>query len=731
MPLRPHVRTLLPARALIALVALAALVVSPVAGARPDGSPKRIDIVVGFKDAASAAKRAAALTEAGVRVEERLPKLDAVVVNARAADVPAVLRELRADRAVEYAAREGGRRALLAPNDPGYTSIGWPYPQLTLPNAWDLGTGQASVVVAVLDTGVDATHPDLPALAAGYDFANEDANPADDHGHGTTVVGAFGARVNNGVGAAGACPGCTVMPVKVLDAQGFGADADIAEGLVWATDHGAKVINLSLGGESTSDILEYGVKYALERGVVLIAASGNEGTEEELYPASHDGVIGVAGTDSAGRIHDSSNRGLHLELAAPFCFYTTALGGGYGEACGTSIAAPIVSGVAGLMLSQNAGLNKTQIEDVLTSTANGELGLDVEDGLVDAYRAVLTAGSMPAVPVNSSLPLITGALAEGETLAASAGTWTNAPSAYTYQWQRCNAVSVSCGPIDGADTATYVVSAPDVAKRLRVVVTATNHAGSTNATSAVTDVISGDAPLPGVNDLYTTISASTASPTVGSSVVYRIGVAHRQGSPAAPKVSLAFTMPSGMTHVESTANRGPGCTLTGQTVACDLGYLPRTAEAELVVTATVAMTGMLTVLAAATPTPDDAKPNDNLVTHSVTVPGPPAPASSGGQDEDDLPSVTITGDAKVGALLTADPGPSWKGRGPHTFGYQWEACATLKGKLECTTLAGQTKSTLAVTRAHVGKRLRVVVVALSADGIGELRDSSTTAAVRR
>jgi hypothetical protein len=205
-------------------------------------------------------------------------------------------------------------------------------------------------------------------------------------------------------------------------------------------------------------------------------------------------------------------------------------------------------------------------------------------------------------------------------------------------------------------------------------------------------------------------------------------VGTRPSTAAASKVKLAFTMPTGLTYVEAKPSRGT-CTTAGQTVTCELGYFSPPSDAEVSVTATVGMPGMQTVVAEVTPTPEDAKPNDNMITESVTVPGPLSPTSSGGQN-DALPTVAVTGEAKVGATLAANAGSGWKGRGPHVFSYQWEACSTVKGKLRCTSLAGQTEATLVVTRAHLGKQLRVIVIGLASDGIGELRESGLSVAVQ-
>jgi hypothetical protein len=740
-PGRPHLR------ALTAVAALAALAVTPFAAARVDMSSDPVEIVVGFENAATAAERTQALAEAGVRIEERLPKLDAVVVSAPDARAAAALAELRADGDVDYAARETYRRPMLTPNDPGYATSTWPYLQTALPNAWDLTTGSASVVVAVLDSGVDAAHPDLPAMAAGYDFVNEDANPADDLGHGTQVTGALAAHLGNGLDAVGACPGCTVMPVKVMNGAALASDTDVVEGIVWATDNGADVINLSLGGPDSSQLLTDGVAYARNRGVVVIASAGNDGAATPMYPAAIEGVIGVAGTNSSDALYPFSNYGAdYVDMAAPGCLQTTLMGGGVVEGCGTSVAAPLVSGVAGLVLSHSPLLNGKQVEGVLTSSAKDEPGLDVEHGILDAYVALLVSAAMPPPPANTALPELSGVAQEGQTLTATTGSWSGGAISYSYAWERCNAAAVVCGVVSGATTASYQLSGADVGLTLRAVVTATNGGGAqTSATSAKTAVVGGVASLPPgySTDVFASLTASTTSPGLGSTVDFRVAIGARPGSAPASNVILDFTLPSGLVHAGSTATKGTGCTVKGQRVTCDLGALAYPAEAEVVVTATVRISGKLTALASVTTIPGDAKPDDNMVVQTVAVVGPETPTSprrptpnppAGDEDEPTVVTVvpvSIGGSARVGKRLTARLGSGWAGKAPHHFRYQWQSCATVKGKLRCASLKGKTGRTMVVSRAYVGKRLRVLATGVSADGKTQRRTSRTTGAVRR
>jgi subtilisin family serine protease len=465
---------------------LAALALAPAAVARTDAPADRVHLLLGLADDASPAPA----LPAGARVERRLPAVDAAVVSVPARTAPAALAALRADGGVEYAARETVRRPALVPNDPLFARRTWPFVATSVTDAWDVTTGAADVVIAVLDSGIDASHPDLPRLAPGHDFVNDDADPDDDLGHGTEVAGAIGARFGNGVGASGVCPGCTLMPVKVIDGvSGVASDADIVAGIVWATDHGADVINLSLAGPEYSRALEDGVRYATSRGVVVVAAGGNDGTATKQYPAASEGVVGVAASNDRNGLYDFSNHGVHLDVAAPGCVYTTFRRGAYGEACGTSIAAPLVAGIAGLLRSRRPGLSGDQVASLLGEGARRGLGLDVEDGLVDARQALTLADALsPADAAPAAPPSVTvaGPARIGKQLLAR---WRGAaPAALRFQWQVCTAV-LRCSNVPGGTSAALLVSRSHLGKRLRVRTVSTRPDGTTaslvSAASAV------------------------------------------------------------------------------------------------------------------------------------------------------------------------------------------------------------------------------------------------------
>ncbi len=289
------------------------------------------------------------------------------------------------------------------PNDPLWRDS-WALAKANAPSAWRLTTGRPETVVAVLDTGVDLGHPDLQgAFVAGYDVVNRDEDPSDDHGHGTMVAGVIAARSNNELGVTSACWHCSLMPVKVIGADGTGNAGAVAEGIVWAAEHGAHVINLSFTMNGPDDGVAAAIELARSRGVVIVAAAGNNGTADPTYPAAYPGVLSVAGTDPTDGRYGWSSYGSWVRLAAPGCNLTTAPGATYGEFCGTSSATAFVSGFAGLVRSFAANLSADEVTKALsddTVPAEGMVALGRLNG-----GAVLGAfGAIPGTDAASSPP---------------------------------------------------------------------------------------------------------------------------------------------------------------------------------------------------------------------------------------------------------------------------------------------------------------------------------------
>jgi thermitase len=275
----------------------------------------------------------------------------------------------------------------IVPNDPLWPAA-WSLAKARVSAAWAAADGAAPTVVAVLDTGVDAAHPDLAGvLVPGWNAVAESPEPTDGHGHGTFVAGVIAAQANNGVGGLGACWRCSVMPVKVIGDDGTGTAADVAEGLVWAADHGAHVINLSfvLGGYDSG--VAGAVAYARAKGALVVAAAGNSGTSDVTFPAAEPGVVSVTATDPNDAHFAWATFGGWVSVAAPGCSHSTAPGGGYGEFCGTSSATAFASGVAALVRTAGAAPAADTLAAALGAGAV-PVGDFVARGRLDAANAL-------------------------------------------------------------------------------------------------------------------------------------------------------------------------------------------------------------------------------------------------------------------------------------------------------------------------------------------------------
>lgn len=287
---------------------------------------------------------------------------------------------------------------VITPNDLLFSTYQWNLPAIETELGWNLSKGSKEVVVAVVDTGVQADHPDLQGqLLAGYNAITNGSTPDDDVGHGTHVAGIIGALTNNEEGVAGISWYNKILPVKALDNSGAGTTYSVAEGIIWAADHGAKVINLSLGNYADSQFLHDAIKYAYDRDVVIVSASGNDNTERPGYPAAYEEVIAVAATNSTGERASFSNYGDYIDVAAPGeSIASTYPDNQYAALSGTSMASPHVAALAGLVRSLNPGLTNKEVTELLTSNAV-DLGNAGHDkyygwGQVDIYQTLQAAG---------------------------------------------------------------------------------------------------------------------------------------------------------------------------------------------------------------------------------------------------------------------------------------------------------------------------------------------------
>jgi serine protease len=323
--------------------------------------------------------------------------------------------------------QDDDQRGRFVPNDPKYR-YQWHLDQIRMPQAWTYTRGEG-VVVAVVDTGVTAVE-DLQGteLVPGWNFVDDSPDARDDHGHGTHVAGTIAQTTHNGVGVAGVAYQAKIMPIKVLSGSGSGSVNGIAQGIRWAANHGAQVINMSLGGPYNSQVLARAVKYAHDKGVVVVCAAGNDGRGKVSFPAANDGAIAVAATQYDEATTFYSNWGKEIAIAAPGgntrldqnndglpdgVLQNTVTPGNIAKQdyllfMGTSMASPHIAGVAALLVSQGVR-SPEQVAQLLQKTARrpaqyrGKHDSHYGAGIVDAAAAAAAARQL--VAAGESLPV--------------------------------------------------------------------------------------------------------------------------------------------------------------------------------------------------------------------------------------------------------------------------------------------------------------------------------------
>jgi thermitase len=586
-------------------------------------------LLVKFRPDVTGADAAKVLAAHGAQQLRVIPGIGVRVVSVPPARVRSARSTLDRSAEVRFAEPDATAKPQeIVPNDPyfpqGAYSIqsgAWGWYQTHTTSAWDVTQGDSGVTIAILDTGLKPQSLDFDGqLVGGHNVLNDSADTSSGAGnHGTYVAGVAGLAIDSASGNAGYCPRCKVMPVQVGTDSGA-SYSNMAAGITWAADHGARVVNLSWAGTTASSTLANAVSYARSRGVVVFAAAGNSNCDCPTYPSATPGVLGVGGVAGSGAKAGDSNFGSWVALAAPegnMTAWPTINGApGYGAVGGTSLAAPAAAGVAGLLFSADPTLSGSQVEQALMSSAT-PLPFAVAHGEVDAMAAlqalglsdpqpasapvntiapqVLVAtngnentaplgsapqvgqvlvrgqgawtGSSPlslsgvkwyrcnaggsgcvqvgsswkytvqsadsgyalkltvafadpvgttsasapltapvggtepppspsAAPVNTALPAVSGTAEDGQVLSASTGAWSNSPTAYAYQWRRCDSAGANCAALSGATGQTYPVGSADVGSTLQVAVTASNASGPSTATSALTAVVQGAPPPP-------------------------------------------------------------------------------------------------------------------------------------------------------------------------------------------------------------------------------------------
>jgi predicted CXXCH cytochrome family protein len=396
-------------------------VVQPTAFVPPDAETG--EVMVKFGDLVPDFLAENVIVSAGGEIQEQVENLDVKIISAPQGEVSNVLAYLQSSMFVEYAEPNYTVQAFYTPNDPGYASQTY-LANMQVPDAWDVTKGDG-IIVAVIDTGVDILHPDLASNIwvnpgedglddngkdkrtnffdddqdgyvdnwMGWNFVGNNNDARDGHGHGTHSAGIIAAQMDNAQGISGIAPNAKIMAIKALDNTGFGSYSQVAQAIIYAVDHGAKVINLGFGGTAESEALLAATNYAYAHDVVVVAAGGNTGSNVLIYPAANPNVIGVSALDENLNAAVFSSYSDAIQISAPGVgIYSTVLGKNYATMSGTSMSAAQVSGVVALLAAKPQFDTVNKIRSALLESAR-DLGAPGTDqfyghGLAHALDAL-------------------------------------------------------------------------------------------------------------------------------------------------------------------------------------------------------------------------------------------------------------------------------------------------------------------------------------------------------
>ena len=408
-------------------------------------------------------------------------------------DLFAVMDALAADPAIEYAEPDYILSTAVQPNDLNFP-LQWGLhntgqqilgisgkvdADIDLPEALDITKGSQDIIIAIVDTGVDLSHPDLVSkLVPGYNFPDRNDNPQDLNGHGTHVAGISAAATNNTTGVVGVCWECKIMPLKALGTNS-GTVENVADAIRYAADHGAHVINLSLGGPSESDTLLSAVRYAYLKNIPIVSAMMNEGNGDTYYPAAYPETIAVGATDRFDLRADYSNFGSHIDLVAPGSdiLSTHILSPYYYYMTGTSMATPHVAGVLGLMRSIAPNKTIEELRSILRASADdlGAAGWDIYYGAgrLNAYKALQQINAITSVSLRGPYTVKPGVAATYTARVSPS----NAGTPITYTWTATGQTLRTATTNSTTNQITYTWTTPGL-KTVRV--TASN-LGSTRS----------------------------------------------------------------------------------------------------------------------------------------------------------------------------------------------------------------------------------------------------------
>ncbi|MBS2035621.1 S8 family serine peptidase [bacterium] len=476
----------------------------------PESRPATILVKMSNQPTSDQAQQAAEiLDDSGAVAQAQLPNnvQQLQVAPSHEGAEQALCDQLMASGAVEFAEPDYKLEPVFIPND-SYYGQQWHLPKISAPAAWDLVRGKSTVTVAVCDTGVLATHPDLSAnLLAGYNAVDGSTNTAPVHPHGTMVSGCISGIGNNSQGVAGVAFGVKILPVRVTnDASGSAYLSDMANGVRWAADHGARVINLSYGGAQYATI-DQAAQYARSKNALLFMAAGNDGADVSTTYPDYGSFVLVGATNPSDARSSFSNYGTAIDMVAPGeTIVTTTLNNGYASVAGTSFASPITAAGAALMLSANPNLSVSQLETNLMAACD-DIGTAGEDKVFGKGRLNTLNAVRKAQTIVPNLPPVANLTASPLGAAAPVNiTWNASASsdpeggALSYNW------SFSDG---GSATGNKVVRSYTAGGNYSATVSVTDPQGASISTS-LTVVVKPDPRLVNApSNLSATLSGST------------------------------------------------------------------------------------------------------------------------------------------------------------------------------------------------------------------------------
>ena len=352
--------------------------------------------IVHLKPGVSLTRMQPVYQQIGAALKEDIPRINSQVI-----EIPTdPIINLNNLNEIDYVEPDSEVKAQEISDDPDFARQ-WGLAKIQAPASWQITHSSSTIKIAVLDSGIDIAHPDLVGKVVAAKNFTDSQTTEDIYGHGTHVAGIIAGITNNAIGIAGVAYNASLMDVKVLGDNGGGAYSWIIQGVIWAADNGANVINMSMDGYVDSPAWRQAVDYAWSKGAVVVAAAGNNGKSTPTYPASYENCIAVAATDPDDKLYSFSDYGDWVDVAAPGSAISTMVGNKYGVMTGTSMAAPFVSGLAGLafavaMDTNGDGKRNDEVRNAIQNGADRVSVSGTGSGRINAYKTISSLLSVPS-----------------------------------------------------------------------------------------------------------------------------------------------------------------------------------------------------------------------------------------------------------------------------------------------------------------------------------------------